>query len=162
MGAWGEYDDQNDSVHDEWYDLYKLIENIDIKEVEKITKIVYDYVIKNKKKYDDYTHNNIASGLFFLSLKHMRGNEMSNDFGNRISEIGKTIRKGKDDSMKDYKIKHPEKINKKLLKLVNSSVNKDLRQMLEENNVAGWFDPDSRINALKNQKKLVEEYLSSK
>lgn len=47
MGAWGDYDDQNDTVHDEWYDLYKLIENIDIKEVQKITKIVYDYIMKN-------------------------------------------------------------------------------------------------------------------
>lgn len=86
---------------------------------------------------------------------------MSNDFGNRISEIGKTVKKGKDDSMKDYKIKNPENINKKLLELVDSNVKKDLKQMLKGDDEL-WVYPGSRIKALKNQKKLIEKYLSLK
>jgi len=48
MGAWGFFDDQNDNIHDYWYDLEVKFKNIT--DVAEITKILYDHITSNNFK----------------------------------------------------------------------------------------------------------------
>ena len=144
MGAWGYYDDQNDSVHDQWYRLFDQLKNINIKKVDVITKKTYKLIEENLVGDD-------CIGIFLLMLEYLNCDDLSNDFSNHKPK--KEI-----DPMQRYHISHPELVNKKLLKKILSHVNGQLEYKRYKD---GWKNPQARKKALCNEKKLFLEMLNT-
>jgi hypothetical protein len=168
MGAWGEYDDENDRTQDvigdlknkvlpkTIRDLPKYIEGPCVKHTAKTCVKLRgwcgvhdtDETLRNRQKAIDWMNNNKKKIQTEL-------NKMTDLLDSDIAGVAVAMAKGFN-PMSTMPRKLPDDFPKQLRKKAYEASLRQLIQM-QDGNDHGWFNPESRIKALKEQVRLFQQ-----
>ena len=171
MGAWGDYDNENDNAHDFFYDIYDLIKDINVTEIKKITNKLYEFY-KSTESTESTAQNRVGGLLILLSrivdLENRGASSFDeHNFMSRIDGIHGINDKVQglvqntnlyDEAMLTYKIKNPELINKDLLRMILVDIE---TLSNDKKDIESYFDKESRIKAIKDEKNFFTTMLNS-
>ena len=146
MGAWGNYDDQDDSSYDAWTNLMDKIEHIPITEQKKIFKIT-------EKEMDSLDAHD-GTGLFLIVCEYVNGRPMNGDFYDRIPKINETFKENPNDPevletyLNRFRLDDPHVVSKSLIKKLIMNTEELFKEVFGYR----WGNQDERITALKNER----------
>lgn len=177
MGAWGYYDDDNDSAHDAFGQFFKVLDPIEFDGSRTIFNALYKYVKEH------INEESVWVGVFLLTCKHVWGGKMTGTFADRLSSITGAAANLANDSPKPLSpldqltpppllpeesvssrivclhasfltFDEPHDVNQKLVKLLIKYV-----KVLESEDHDDWRDPQDRKAALKDEGRFLKSLL---
>lgn len=155
MGAWGYYDDENDSAHDSFCGFFEeKLEPIQFSDPKTIFDALYEYVIERTDEESE------AVGVFILTCKHIQKGKLTGTFGDRLTDIGQAaVNKAagsqpKPSPLDKLAFDDPRVINQKLVKMMIQYV-----KVLQKYDHEGWCDPKDREDALKDEYRFLKSML---